>query len=43
MQIIDGFTELRLHSIIHRDMKPANILILQGNYKICDFGFARFV
>ena len=27
---------------MHRDLKPDNILIHQGLYKIADFGFAKF-
>jgi serine/threonine protein kinase len=29
--------------IIHRDMKPENILLNNGVVKIGDFGFARFI
>ena len=43
MQLIDGYSELCKNNIIHRDMKPANILIMGSTFKICDFGFARFV
>lgn len=27
----------------HADVKPDNILRLQGNFKLADFGFATFV
>jgi serine/threonine protein kinase len=31
-------------TIIHRDLKPENILIgSDGNYKICDFGLAKYI
>lgn len=39
-QILEGFKELLKHRIIHRDMKPANILINNNIFKIADFGFA---
>ncbi|KAM3131553.1 hypothetical protein pb186bvf_016337 [Paramecium bursaria] len=41
-QISNGFKELSNNNIMHRDLKPDNILIHQGVYKIADFGFAKF-
>lgn len=29
--------------IVHRDMKPANVLYHEGRWKVADFGIARFV
>lgn len=40
-QIINGFITLVREGIIHRDMKPANVLISGGVLKIADFGFAK--
>jgi serine/threonine-protein kinase len=44
--ILRGLTHAHRHGVVHRDMKPANILITsqQGRYvaKIIDFGLARF-
>ncbi|CEM24734.1 unnamed protein product [Vitrella brassicaformis CCMP3155] len=41
-QLINGLAHLHGHQIVHRDMKPQNILIDQRGYlKIADFGLAR--
>ncbi|CAD8120301.1 unnamed protein product [Paramecium sonneborni] len=42
-QILDGFKELIKSGVIHRDMKPANVLNDMGTVKIADFGFAKYV
>ena len=39
--IIGGFKYLHSQEIIHRDMKPANLLLSEGVCKISDFGFAK--
>lgn len=43
-QIVDGLKYLHEHNIIHRDIKPKNILVSDDKktIKICDFGFARY-
>ena len=40
-QILNGIKELKRLKIAHRDLKPDNIFINDGVYKIADFCFAR--
>ena len=43
-QIADGLKEAHSHGVIHRDIKPRNLLInRQGRVKITDFGLAQLV
>lgn len=43
-QIADGMAEAHRHDVLHRDLKPDNILLnLQGLPKIGDFGLAKQV
>ena len=42
-QLIKTFSLLQLNNFTHRDIKPTNIMIVNGILKICDFGNARII
>ncbi|KAL3310166.1 Cyclin-dependent kinase-like 3, partial [Cichlidogyrus casuarinus] len=43
-QVLRGVDFCHSHNIIHRDVKPENILVSKsGIVKLCDFGFARAI
>ena len=42
-EIVRTMAELQKYNITHRDIKPQNILKVNGSYKICDFGEACIV
>ena len=42
-QIVETFSLLQKNHITHRDIKPQNIMIVDGKFKICDFGNARIL
>ena len=43
LQLISTLSLLQKNHITHRDIKPQNILIKNGVYKLCDFGDIRFM
>ena len=42
-QIIRTLSLMQKNHITHRDIKPQNILIVNGKYKLCDFGEIRLM
>lgn len=42
LQACNGFAELHKNGIIHRDIKPGNVLIANGEAKVSDFGLGKF-
>ncbi len=43
IQILEGLRHLHLEGLVHRDMKPSNILMDGNTLKIGDFGLSRFL
>ena len=42
-QLVKTLSLMQRYNVSHRDIKPQNILIINGIYKICDFGEASII
>lgn len=42
-ELISGYEVLYNNHILHLDIKPGNILIHEGRYKLADFGLSALV
>ena len=40
-QLISTLVSMQNNHITHRDIKPQNVLVINGKYKLCDFGEIR--
>ena len=41
LQLLQGVAAMRSHGVIHYDLKPANLLFVDGTLKITDFGLSK--
>ena len=41
-QVAEGLAKAHSEGIVHRDIKPGNLMLVDGDVKILDFGLAKF-
>ena len=43
LQLVKTLSLMQKNNITHRDVKPQNILLIKGLYKLCDFGETKII